>query len=124
MCLVTRDGCGPSQKVPQTGDLRGKRKPKVAGSDSLHSRICKRKWLYASGRKDGVIPRKRAKVDLFSTPGRSWKKEGKPESEDPLGMAESLEGLESVARAEVKVPKKCTGKVSVRHALMPLFPTL
>lgn len=84
----------------------------------------KRKWLYASGGKDGVIPRKRAKVDLFSTPGRSWKAEGKPESEDPLGMAESLEGLELVARAEVKIPKKSAGKVSERHALMPLFPSL
>lgn len=84
----------------------------------------KRKWLYASGGKDGVIPRKRAKVDFFSTPGMSCKREDKSESVHPLGMAESLEGLESVARAEVKVPKKSPGKVSARHALMPLFPNL
>lgn len=80
----------------------------------------KRTWLYASGRKDGVIPRKRARVDLFSTPGMSCKSESKPESEDPLGMAESPDQLELVARAEVKVLKKGTDKVSVR-ALMPLF---
>lgn len=80
----------------------------------------KRKWLYASGGKDGVIPRKRAKVDLFSTPGMSCKSESKPESEDPLGMEESPERLELVARAEVKVMKKGTDKVSVR-APVPLF---
>lgn len=80
----------------------------------------KRKWLYANVGKDGVVRRKRAKVDLFSTLGMSCKSEGKPESEDLLGMAESPEGLELVARA--KIPKEGTGKVSVRH--VPNFLTL
>lgn len=78
--------------------------------------------MYANGGKDGVVPRKRAKVDLFLTPGMSYKSEGKPESGDLLGMAESPEGLELVARAEVKIPKEGTGKVSVRH--VPNFLTL
>lgn len=81
-----------------------------------------RKWLCANGGKDGVGPRKRAKVDLFLIPGMSCKSEGKSESEEQLGMAESPEGLELVARAEVKIPKEGTGKVSVRH--VPNFLTL
>lgn len=46
----------------------------------------------------------------------SCKSEGKSEAEHPPGMAESLEGLELVAGAEVKVPTGATGKVSVRNA--------
>lgn len=81
----------------------------------------RRKWQDARGPKDGVTPRKRARVDLFSTPGMSCKPGDKPEAEKPPGMAELSEGLE-VARAEVKAPMEATGKVSVRHAFSHLLP--
>lgn len=81
----------------------------------------RRKWQDARGPKDGVTQRKRARVDLFSTPGMSCKPGHKPEAEKPPGMAESSEGLE-VARAEVKAPMEATGKVSVRHAFSHLLP--
>lgn len=81
----------------------------------------RRKWQDARGQKDGVTQRKRAIVDLFSTPGMSCKPGKKPEAEKPPGMAESSEGLE-VARAEVKAPVEATSKVSVRQACSHLLP--
>lgn len=51
----------------------------------------------------------------------SCKSEGKPEAENPPGMAELPEGLELVARAEVKVLMEATGKVSSSHAYSHLL---
>lgn len=81
----------------------------------------RRKWQDARGQKDGVTRRKRARVDLFSTPGMSCKPGDKPEAKKSPGMAECSEGLE-VARAEGKASKEATGKVSVRHACSCLLP--
>ena len=70
------------------------------------------KWQDAREGEDGVTPRKRTRVDLFSTQGMRWKPGGTPEAEEPAGMAESSEGL-AVARAEVKALQESVGKVSV-----------
>lgn len=103
--------CGSSQKVPSGGEFSRRRRSEEAGDSllSLNCREHRRKWRGARRGKDGVTPRKRARVDLFFTPGMRWKPGGTPEAKKPPGMAGSSVGLE-VVRAEVKAPDGSHGQ--------------